>query len=85
MNSAIGNDIRKQAKKGIDRADDTTVKMILAMLDVQEKETEAATAFDLEMHRRIDEYENGKIVPLSLDDLESKVRRNHQKRIQSEK
>lgn len=85
MNSAIGNDIRKQAKKGIDRADDTTVKMILAMLDVQEKETEAATAFDQEMHRRIDEYENGKIVPLSLDELESKVRRNHQKRIQSEK
>jgi hypothetical protein len=42
MNAPLKIDIRKQAKKGIDRADDTTVKMILAMLSVQEKEAEEA-------------------------------------------
>ncbi len=82
---SVNTDIRKKAKKGIDRADDTTVKMILAMLEVQEKETEEETAFEKEILRRIDDYEQGKVIPISLEELEKRVRNNHTKRMQSHK
>jgi len=82
MSTSINTDIRKRAKKGIDQADDTTVKMILAMLDVQ---TEEETAYEKEMLRRFDDYEQGRIVPISLDELEKRARNNHKKRIQSQK
>lgn len=85
MNSSTNSDIRKRAKKGIDRADDTTVKMILAMLEVQEKETEEEAAFEKEMLRRFDDYEQGKIVPLSFEELGKKVRANHKKRLHARK
>ena len=74
MNATARTDIRKKAKEGIDRADDTTVKMILAMLDVQADEE---AAFDAEMNRRIEEYEQGKVKPLSLDELEARAREKH--------
>jgi hypothetical protein len=83
MNTALNTDIRKKAKKGIDCADDTTVKMILAMLEVQEKEVEKETEFDKEMQRRFDDYEQGKIIPLSFDELETRVRESYKKRVQS--
>ena len=74
MNIIADKEIRKKAKQGIDRADDTTVKMILAMLDVKEKESKHETAFELEIEKRIEEYEQGKIIPLSLSELEAKVK-----------
>lgn len=74
MNATARIDIRKKAKEGIDRADDTTVKMILAMLDVQADEE---AAFDSEMNRRIEEYEQGKVKTLSLDELEARAREKH--------
>jgi len=81
--TSVNTDLRKKAKKGIDRADDTTVKMILAMLEVHEQETEEETAYEKEMLRRIDDYEQGKIVPVSLDELEKRVRNNHKKLMKS--
>lgn len=77
MNATARIDIRKKAKEGIDRADDTTVKMILAMLDVQADEE---AAFNSEMNRRIEEYEQGKVKTLSLDELEARARANHKKK-----
>ncbi|MES2702894.1 MAG: hypothetical protein V4649_09660 [Bacteroidota bacterium] len=86
MNTSGPNDIRRLAKNYIDRADDITVKMILAMLNVQESERENEDAdFDKEMNRRFDEYETGKIIPLSLDELENRVRSSYKKSIQSRK
>jgi len=76
---AATSDIRTRAKKSIDKADDTTVKMILAMLEVHEHEVKEETAYEREMLRRIDDYEQGKITPLSLDELETRVRASHKK------
>ncbi len=42
MVGAAIKDIRKQVKKSIYKADDTTVKMIQAMLDVREHEVGGA-------------------------------------------
>ena len=78
-------DLRKIAKKGIDRADDTTVKMIVAMLEVQDKQAEEEAAYEKEMLRRFDDYEQGRITPISLDELEKRVRENFKKRIQAAK
>ncbi len=75
--------IREKAKTGIDNASDTTVKMILAMLEVEEQEDGAG--YEMEMNRRFSEYESGKIIPLSLDDLEANVRRSHNERLKSRK
>ena len=85
MNVAGDRDIRKKAKKGIDRANDTTVKMILAILDVEEKENAEETAFEQEMERRFHDYEQGKITPIALDELEKRVRKSHLERIESGK
>jgi len=78
-------DLRKIAKKGIDRADGTTLKMIVALLNIHDKEAEQETAYEKEMLKRIDDYEKGRIVPISLEDMEKRVRDNHKKRIQSQK
>ncbi len=83
MNTQIRTDLRKKAKDGIDRAGDTTVKMILALLEVEEQEVEAETTFEKEMQKRIDEYEQGAIVPVSLDEMEKRVRTNYHNRIQT--
>ncbi len=82
--TSINTDIRKKAKKGIDRADDTTVKMILAMLQVHEKETEEESAFEKEMLKRIDDYEQGKVKTYSFDEVVAKARNSfakHQKQL----
>jgi hypothetical protein len=79
MNTATQSDIRKQAKRGIDSADDTTVRMILAMLDVKKNEMNQLGDFEQEIERRFEEYEKGNIVPLSLAELEKRVLNNHQK------
>jgi len=79
---AINTDIRKLAKKGIDKADDT-VKMILAMLEVHEKETEEDAAYEKEMLRRFDDYEQGKIKTFTFDELVANARNSfaeHQKK-----
>ena len=72
--TAITTDIRKKAKKAIDRADDTTVKMILAMLEVQENEVEEENAFDKEMLKRFEDYEQGRIKTYSFDELAANAR-----------
>jgi len=81
VNISVNTDIRKKAKKSIDKADDTTVKMILAMLEVQEKEN----AFEKEIEHRFREYEEGKITPLTLDELETRVRKSHKERLKKMK
>jgi len=76
-------DLRKKAKKGIDHADNVTVKMILAMLEVQQEQADEEAAYEKEIQRRFDEYEQGRITPLSWDELEKKVRDSHKKRMKS--
>lgn len=83
--TSINSDLRKKAKQSIDRADDTTVKMILAMLEVKEKEAVSETTHDKEIVKRFDDYEQGKVVPLSLDELEKRVRNNHKKLLKARK
>lgn len=65
-------DIRKMAKQGIDRADDTTVKMIPTMLKVRESETEQ-DAFDQQMLARINDYERGLVKGYNFEVLTSFV------------
>ncbi len=75
-------DIRTQAKNGIDRADDITVKMILALLTVKEKEIKTDSDFENEIQRRVTEYESGIAIPIALDELEQRVRNKFNNRIQ---
>ena len=83
--TSVNTDIRKRAKKGIDRADDTIVKMILAMLEVHEQETEEETAFEKEMLRRIDDYEQGKIKTYTFDEVVANARNSFAKHQKSSK
>ena len=80
MNAIASADLRKKAKKSIDKADDTTVKMILAMLEVQEKEYNEESTVDKEIGLRFREYEQGKITPITLDELESRARKSYAER-----
>ena len=83
MSNTVNIDIRKKAKRGIDHADDKTVKMILAMLEVQQEAVQEETEFEKEMLRRFEEYEQGKITPLTISDLEDGARKAHKKRMKS--
>jgi putative addiction module component (TIGR02574 family) len=74
MSATTITDIRKKAKKGIDKADDTTVKMILAMPEVQEQENEEETTFEKELLRRFDDYEQGKVKTYTYDELTANAR-----------
>ncbi len=80
MASALKTDVRNKVKKYIDTADDTTVKMIYAMLKVQKAQALAEDKFEIdEIHRRIEEYEQGKVKPLTLtfDQLADSVREKY--------
>ena len=83
MDISVKPDIRSIAKKSIDRADDTIVKMILAILVVKEKENIADTDFDTEIERRFLEYEQGNIEPITLDELETRDRESPILRLKS--
>jgi len=80
MPSAI-KDIRKEIKKSIDLADDKTVKMIYAMLEVEHKEdawTDAA--FIAEMDRRTHEYEAGTAKLFTLEEMNDHARKSYKER-----
>ena len=77
MNAIVNSELRKKAKKGIDQANDVTVKMILAILEVQENENEEELASKREILQRFKDYEEGKVKPITLDELESAVRKSH--------
>lgn len=73
--------IRKEIKKSIDLADDKTVKMIYAILEVEQKEdawTDAA--FIAEMDKRAKEYEAGTAKTFSLEEMENNARRSYKAR-----
>lgn len=76
MGAAAVKDIRKEVKKYIDHADDKTVKMIYAMLEVEQRE-DAWTdkAFIAEMDRRTKEYESGKAKLFTLEEMENNARK----------
>ena len=78
-------DIRERVKNGVDRANDATLKMILAMLEAQDQETTEKIKNEDESERRFLEYEQGKITPLSLDELEARVRKSHKERMKPAK
>ncbi len=71
--------IRKQVKKSIDAADDTTVKMIQAMLEVQKAEQVAV------LENRFLEMEQGKGITLTIGQLEERARASFKKRVKAVK
>ncbi len=81
MGATTIKDIRKEVKKNIDFADDKTVKMIYAMLEVEQHEDEwSDPAFIAEMDRRTKEYESGKIKTFSLEEMEANARKAYKAR-----
>lgn len=71
MQVAATKDIRKEVKKFIDLADDKTVKMIYAMLEVEHMEAAwTDAAFLDEMDRRTKEFEAGNAKLYTLDEME---------------
>ena len=80
MESAI-KDIRKEVKKFIDHADDKTVKMIYAMLEVEHNEDIwTDTDFLVEMDRRTREFEAGTAKLLTIDELEHNAKAAYKQR-----
>lgn len=82
MNTAV-KDIKKLAKKGIDEADETTVKMVLAMLQVKREETGMDDADLAEINRRFEEYESGKVAAISFEELERRVFGERKKKLRA--
>ena len=81
MDSTSIKDIRKVVKKNIDIADDKTVKMIYAMLEVEQNEGELTdTAFLAEMDKRAKEYEAGTAKTFTLEEMEHNARKAYKAR-----
>ena len=81
MSSPAIKNIRKEVKKHIDLADDKTVKMIYAMLEVEQKEDQwTDAAFIAEMDRRTKEYESGTARLFTLEEMESNARKAYKAR-----
>jgi hypothetical protein len=79
MNTAAIKDIRKEIKKNIDFADDKTVRMIYAMLEVEQKEDAwSDAAFIAEMDRRTKEYESGTAKLFTLEEMENNARKTYE-------
>ncbi len=81
MGTAAIKDIRNEIKKSIDLADDKTVKMIYAILEVEQKEdawTDAA--FIAEMDKRTKEYEADTAKLFSLEEMEDNARSSYKAR-----
>ena len=75
MNTTTINAIRKKIKENIDFADDKTVKMIYAMMEVEQNEdTWTDPEFIAEMDRRAKEYEAGTARLFSLAEMEENAR-----------
>lgn len=72
-------EIRKELKHRIDLADDITVKMIKAILDVKDDDT-SSTSWEEEMEMRFEELEQGKGVSLTIDQLETNARNSFKNR-----
>lgn len=78
MGTSAIKDIRKEIKKSIDLANDKTVKMIYAMLEVEQKEdawTDAA--FISEMDRRTKEYEAGTAKLFTHEEMITNARKSY--------
>lgn len=75
MNTVGIKGLRQEIKRSIDFADDKTVKMIYAMLEVEQRE-DAWTdeSFIAEMERRTKEYESGTAQLFTLDEMENNAR-----------
>ena len=85
MSTAAINSIRKEVKKYIDLADDKTVKMIYAMLEVEHKENAwTDAAFLEEMDRRTKEYETGTAKLFTLEEMENNARKAYKERKKNE-
>ena len=81
MSTNAIKEIRKEVKKHIDFADDKTVKMIYAMLEVEQKEDEwTDVAFLDEMNRRTKEYESGTAKLFTLEEMENNARKLYKER-----
>jgi hypothetical protein len=70
MNTTIPTDIRKLAKKGLDKASDSTVRMVLAILEIDEQGKQAEKEIETEMNRRIAAYESGNTETYTFEEIE---------------
>ncbi|PQJ11051.1 hypothetical protein CJD36_013865 [Flavipsychrobacter stenotrophus] len=77
-------ELKKQVKKSIDLADDTTVRMIHAMLEVQQQDNEA-DAFEEEIDRRFKEMDEGKGIILTVDEFMTRAKNRHEAKIKPAK
>ena len=76
MKTAAIKDIRKEIKKNIDFAGEKTVRMIYAMLEVEQREDAwSDAAFIAEMDRRAKEYETGSAKLFTLEEMENNARK----------
>ena len=81
MNTPAIKNIRSEIKKSIDLADDKTVKMIYAMLEVEHKEDSwTDAAFIAEMDRRTQEYESGTAKLFTLEEMNDHARKSYKER-----
>ena len=55
------------------------------MLEVQEQEADEEAAFEKEIQKRFEDYETGKITPITMAEFESGIKSFTQRRKQSAK
>lgn len=71
-------EMKKQVKKSIDLADDTTVRMIHAMLEVQQQEnTYYSQEEEDEIERRFKEMDEGKGMIFTVEEFMSRAKERH--------
>ena len=75
MHTNASSELRKRVKKSIDEADDTTVKMVMAMLEVREQENLVLSHYEQDIEQRFADIEQGKVKTIGLDEFEKVVRK----------
>lgn len=75
MHTNASSELRKRVKKSIDEADDTTVKMVMAMLEVREQEKLVLSHYEQDIEQRFADIEQGKVKTIGLDEFEKVVRK----------
>jgi hypothetical protein len=83
MNTAMQRDVLITY---LAEADDKKIKALYTILEQDINSTDIvqeAELFEKEMQGRFEDYEKGRIIPLTLDELEKRARATHKKRISS--
>ncbi len=75
MSTAELKELRKEVKWGIDHADEKIVRMMHAMLEVEQDDAWSDKSFVSEMDRRTKEYESGTAKLYTLEEMENNARK----------